>query len=197
MSVNLSARLANSNQLAVDFDLEVNGVQMPGSERELISAALLDQAQEHCRAIVSCIEKNLTGSAFALARVSFETAVRGIWILRCASTVELERYKQEELEKKFKDLIEEVEGFYGASGQALTKIKSHWSSLCSYTHSGYLQACRRPSPGELSPSYGDDEKMEIIKFSDFFYYLAAIEIFQLVGQTKNADRWVAKFQSQA
>lgn len=93
-------------------------------------------------------------------------------------------------------ILREIEDFYGANGQVLTHIKtSYWSSLCSYTHGGYLQACRRLSPGEVSPRYSDEEKGEMVRFSEFTYCLAAIEIFQLVGNTVSAGRWVVKFQS--
>lgn len=194
--MNLSERLAAANELASEFDLELNGVTTPSSERELIAAALLDQAQEHCRSIVRLIEVDFPGSAFALARVSFETAVRGIWVLRCATSADLKKYKTEELKKAFPKILKDIEDFYGANGQVLTHIKtSYWSSLCSYTHGGYLQACRRLSPGEVSPRYSDEEKAEMVRFSEFTYCLAAIEIFQLVGNTVNAGRWVDKFQS--
>ena len=194
--MNLSDKLAAANKLATDFDLELNGVETPSSERELIAAALLDQAQEHCRSIVKLIEADLPGSAFALARVSFETAVRGIWILRCATPGELEKYKTEKLEKTFATILNEIETFYGANGQVLTHIKTlYWSSLCSYTHGGYLQACRRLSPGEVSPRYTDDEKAEMVRFSEFTYFLAAFEILQLVGNFQSAGEWLVKFQS--
>jgi len=194
--MNLSDKLAAANKLATDFDLELNGVETPSSERELIAAALLDQAREHCRSIVKLIEADLPGSAFALARVSFETAVRGIWILRCATPGELEKYKTEKLEKTFAAILNEIETFYGANGQILTHIKtSYWSSLCSYTHGGYIQACRRLSPGEVLPRYTDDEKAEMVRFSEFTYFLAAVEIFQLVGKFQSAGEWAVKFQS--
>ena len=194
--MNLSERLAAANKLATDFDVEMNGVNTPSSEKELIAAALLDQAQEHSRSMIKLIEVDLPGSAFALARVSFETAVRGIWILRCATPGEVEKYKTEKLEKTFAAILNEIETFYGANGQILTHVKtSYWSSLCSYTHGGYLQACRRLSPGEVSPRYTDEEKAEMVRFSEFTYFLAAVEIFQLVGNLESAKRWVAKFQS--
>ncbi len=189
-------RIDQQNLLSSEFDHAIDGSSISGGTDAVIAGALLDQAQEHCMSIVRLIESDRHGSAFALARVAFETAVRGIWILRCASPQEVGAFQSEKLSKQFGTIVSEVESFYGATGGILSHVKSsYWSPMCSYTHGGHLQATRRIGGDQVLPRYSEAEKEEVLRFSEFCYYLSAIEIWQLVGNHQMAAEWLSKFQN--
>ena len=59
-----------------------------------MAGALFDQVHEHHRAI-SCSKVPLDGSAFSLFRPTFETYVRRVWLLRCASEKEVRRFAKD------------------------------------------------------------------------------------------------------
>ena len=54
--------------------------------------------------------------------------------------------------------------------------------MCSYAHGGFLPVVRRIIPGEITPNYSDEEKLEVIKSSDTIAMLAASEMFQMTNR---------------
>jgi len=110
-------------------------------------------AFEHHDAIIVLVDHNGYGSAFAPMRFFFEAYVRGMWLLECASDVELDRFQQEKLDRTFGALIQDIEKLQGfSSGVLSTAKKQKWGLLNSFTHSGFAQAKtqRRRCRGELS-----------------------------------------------
>jgi hypothetical protein len=186
----LTDALRNSRDLVASIDRDINGTDLPATDRDRLSAALLDQAHEHHKAILILIEQGMIGSAFSLVRAMFETAVRGIWLYYCATDADLSKFQTDKLEKSFGAIVSEVEGVLGADGGALSTVKSkYWSGMCSYTHGGYLQAVRRITSEHITPAYGDDEKVEAIRFADFCQVLVAVVIFSMVHRPDLADKW--------
>ena len=186
----LQEALTVSRALAESIDRDVNGSVLPATDRDRLSAALLDQAHEHHRAVLNLIEQTMIGSAFSLVRAMFETAVRGIWLYHCATDADLSNFKADKLEKSFGTIIGEVEGVINANGGSLSVVKSkYWSGMCSYAHGGYLQAVRRITSEHICPAYSDDEKVEAIRFADFCQILAAVVIFSMVNRSDLAEKW--------
>lgn len=184
------AALTASRALVESIDRDINGADLPVTDRDRLSAALLDQAHEHHKAILTLIEQDMTGSAFSLVRAIFETAVRGIWLYYCGTDAELSQFKKDKLEKSFGTIVAEVEGVLNANGGALSIAKSkYWSGMCSYAHGGYLQAVRRITSEHICPAYNDDEKVEVIRFADFCQVLVAVVIFSMVNRPDLADKW--------
>ena len=60
-----------------------------------MSANCFDVSLEYQKAIVLLIENKLIGSAFSLVRLQFEAYIRGLWLIRCATEPEIEKFKQD------------------------------------------------------------------------------------------------------
>ena len=179
-----------SKAVADAIDRDLNGVILPATDRDQLSAALLDQVHEHHRAIHLLLQSGLTGSAFSLVRIMFETMVRGIWLKYSATDEEVEKFKADRLEKYLQDIIDQVEAQFGAENGALSKIKEKaWKAMCSYAHGGYFQAVRRLTEDHITPNYGNEEKIEVVKLSDFCFLLSAIVSFSMSDRADLADKW--------
>lgn len=110
----------------------------------------------------------------ALLRCAFEAAVRGIWLFRCASDIEIDRFRRDKIEKNFGDLVADVESALQMPGGALSHIRrSSWHAMCSYAHAGYLQAVRRITPTDIGANYSEAEENEILSLADFSLVLAS------------------------
>lgn len=170
----LTEAMTRSRELAARIGDIAQGLEFPPSDRNRLSAALLDQVHEHHQAIRLLLENECVGSAIALLRGTFEATVRGVWLFRCASDIDVERFRRDKVEKEFGELIDDVEGALQVSTGALSRVKStSWRAMCSYDHAGYLQAVRRITPSDIGPSYGEAEQVEILSLADFCLALAS------------------------
>jgi len=153
-------------------------IDITGDARSLIAAGCFDMALEHQAAIALLVEKQHNGSALALMRVIAEAFIRGMWIARCATDEEVERFqKDNEPQKSLRTLVTEVETAVGNETDTLSNmVKKQWSTLCSFTHTGFRQIVRRYSGALLKPNYPDDEVTHALNFAASIGLLATIEL---------------------
>ncbi|MGY6555166.1 MAG: DUF6988 family protein [Wenzhouxiangella sp.] len=180
--------------LTREFATTVNELSFPARDRSRIGAALLDQSHEHAASIVLLVSRGYTGAAFALLRCQFESAVRGFWVLRCASEEQIERFKEDKFELKARELIAEVESALGEENGILSRIKNEaWASLSSFVHGGFRQAVRRISEDSITPVYSEEEQLSILQFSRFCFFLAAVETCYVANDENLAISWARKY----
>jgi hypothetical protein len=124
----------------------------------------MSQAIEHHEGMLLLIMKDMTGSAFALARSIVEGMYRGLWIDRAATDSEVDRFvKKDEIEIGMGTMAKAIDVAYG-SGDAFSDLKKRsWDALNSYTHNGMLQLGRRFTKAEAKTSYTDAQKSEIME----------------------------------
>jgi hypothetical protein len=166
--VTLAEAIKKSQELAARISGIAQGLQFSPSDRNRLSAALLDQVHEHHQAVQLLLNQKCAGSAAALLRGTFEASVRGVWLLRCASDAEIEQFKRDRLKKHFCELVADVEGVLDVRGGVLSHLKrSSWRAMCSYDHAGYLQAARRITPTDIGPNYSEAEQLETLSLTNF------------------------------
>jgi len=188
--MSIQSAVSASVNLARKFDREINGLEIPATDRARLSAALLDLAHEHHKAVHVLISSGLIGSAFSLVRALFETTIRGAWLYRCASDEQVAHFTTDPKDLHIGPIIDAVESVHRPPGGLLSRVKKqYWDGLCSYAHGGYLQAVRRVTPEHISPSYGEDEQLEVLSFADFCFFLAAIESLNLANRPDLAEKW--------
>jgi uncharacterized protein DUF6988 len=176
----IQTSLVSAADLSNWFDSSIHGLKIPSRDRETMAAALFDQVHEHHKAIQLLLKNSFIGSAFSLERSVFENFVRGVWLWRCASDKDVERFKTDKINRGIDDLIVEIEKGPGYNRSVLSKIKkTAWKAMCSYAHGGYLQSVRRITPGSITPRYTEGEMLELINFSEIVALLAAYEIFSM------------------
>jgi hypothetical protein len=196
-SMTIEAALAHSAEVSHWLDSSIHGLDIPSNDREAMAAALFDQVHEHHKAIQLLLKNSLTGSAFSLVRPTFETFVRGVWLLRCASEEEVSNFAKDKIVKKsFGDLIKEIEARPGYDVGVLSKVKkSAWGPMSSYAHGGFFQAVRRITPDHITADYSDDEILEVINSSRTFALLAASEIFLMTKRNDLVEEVLERMRS--
>jgi hypothetical protein len=173
----IQAALESSADLSNWLDSSIHGLEISSGDRERMVGALFDQVHEHHRAIQLLLRSSLVGSAFSLFRPTFETYVRGVWLLHCASEEEVKNFTEDIVPK---DLISKIEALPDYDVGVLSKVKKEaWSAMCSYTHGGYMQAVRRITPDQIRATYSEGEMLEVINSSNTIALLAVSEIFSM------------------
>ena len=169
--------LNKSKELTSWIDTSVHGVSISTSLRNSIAAACFDVVHEHRKAILLLVENKLIGSAFSLFRPEFETFVRGVWALRCASDKELSDYENDKVDSNLSELIAAIEALDPWNVGLLSNIKrTAWASMCSYAHGGGLQISRRFTKDAIASNYSDGSIVEVIHSTNFISLMAVCEI---------------------
>lgn len=185
--------LKKSEELIRWLDQRIDGIEISSSDRSRLVGGCFDVALEHQKAVVLLVAHSLYGSAFSLVRLIFEAHVRGIWLLRCASDDDLERFKKGKLDKAFGSLVVEIEKLDGYNVGVLSKVKSNsWSDMNSYTHSGFLQIVRRNTANSIEPNYSEDEIIEALNFANAVGLMSAIEVALLASRNELANAFLEK-----
>jgi hypothetical protein len=124
---------------------------------------LMDQAMEHHEAMLLLITRDMSGSAFALARSVVEGVYRGLWINQGATDAEIQRFTQkDEIPIGMGKLAEVIDASNGTGTFFADLKKRSWDALNSYTHNGMLQLGRRFTGADLKPAYTDGQVSEIM-----------------------------------
>lgn len=188
-----------SKKLEVDIATAINGAAIPADNRSRIAGGLFDIVHEHHRAVLLLIENGLVGSAGTLLRSIFESYVRGVWFMKCATDNDVEQFQNDDFkngtfEQRLKD-IEKVDGV--AHGGLLTLKSKGWTALNSYTHGGFRPVGRRFKGSELMVNYSEEEIAEVERMANAFAVLAVFQIAELGGNealSKGAERIAVEFK---
>lgn len=177
---------------------QVGGKSISADHRTALSAACFDVAIEHHAAIATLCQQNQYGSAFALIRVLFESCVRGVWLHKCATSSELDRYKKDSLDKRFYQVLEDVEKQEGFEEGVLSNVKlRYWDVMNSYTHTGILQTSRRLSETTVGPAYTAGEVIEALGFAGSLCMFATQQVALLFGDLPLANAVLNKMRAYA
>jgi hypothetical protein len=170
-------KIEQSEKLIQWEDKKIDGLEFKVDGKRELVASSLDVALEHQKAIILLIAKKYYGSAFSLIRIIFETYVRSLWLNYCATEKDLEDFKKNKLQKKFYELVSDVEKIEGYKGGTLSKAKkAGWAAMNSFAHSGYTQIERRFGKASIEPNYDSKEIDEAINFTNATGLLCCLEI---------------------
>lgn len=169
--------LKKSKSIGTSLDDAIHEAQIKSDNRSIISGGCFDVVLEHQKAITLLAESRLLGSAFALIRAIYESYIRGLWIRYAATDGEISKFITDNIKTGITDMIINIEKIPGFDVGALSAIKSaSYSSMCSYTHSGWMQIGRRFNNQFIESNYSDGEVEEVLNFSNSIALLAAHEI---------------------
>lgn len=173
----VETQIREAEELIQWLDSNIDGLDIPANDRMRLAAGCLDMALEHQKSIVLLTANSLFGSAAALVRLEFEAYVRGVWLLYCASDLEIEKFKKDKLDKNFGQLIEDIEKHGAFNVGTLSHVKNaSWKAMNSFTHSGLYQIVRRSTANEIMPNYADAELIDALETANSFGILTAIAI---------------------
>ena len=154
------AEHAKLSDLIIWIDQNTSNVELPADERSLMAIGCFDIALEHQASIAILHSYKHYGSALALLRPLAESLVRGLWLLQCATEKDLKVFKKDNDDRAFgfSKLIRDIETNTGTPSGVLSAFRAaSWSTLCSFTHTGFHQVSRRHSPGKVEENYSEAE----------------------------------------
>jgi hypothetical protein len=160
-----------------------------GQDRPRLATLLFDLAYEHFRAIVTLIDHGMPSSASALIRVIHETYLRGLWLVYCASDIQIEAFLKDRFELKMHEMIDEIEKIEEFNSGVFSDIhKKHWGIMNSYTHSGMSQISRRLTDIDIGPNFTDEEIKDVLEYSLMIAKLSIYESTKLAKDIVRLER---------
>ena len=188
--------IEDSEKLINWLDRQIDGLDVQADWRHRAAAGCLDLSMEYQKAIVLLVAKKIYGPAFSLMRLIAESYVRGVWLHRCATEKDLEKFAKDKV-PEFYVLLEDVEKLEEHKDKVLSRMKERsWKTMNSYTHTGYHQVIRRQTENSIEAAYDDDEILEMVNFANAIGYLAAIATCDLANNAKLANTILDKIKSE-
>jgi len=171
-----------SNQL-------IDGVAFTSSNRTRASVGLLHLSLEHNKGLVSCIENEIFGSAFALFRCQFETLIRGVWIQWCATDKEVDGFLDGKEPPRIHALLEAIEAVPRFESRALTAVKAAlWKTMNDYTHGGAVQVKARNTATDIVVNYQVEHVEAVLEYSVNLAYTCGVQVAKVCVNDKLANQ---------
>ena len=143
-------------------EIVVSKKQVPNDERNTLLIAYWALMFDYHKGILSCLQTEFFGSAFALVRPVVEAVVRAHIAIK-GSEEELAAIQNDDYKVNFREIGPKIDTTFGLEGlmeNFLNEVTR--SALHSYTHSGLHQLGRRFEGNDLTPNYSDGEITEVI-----------------------------------
>lgn len=191
-----AAALDRANLLNGWLCANVGGKEGPNNLRSRCAGACLMVCCEHFSAICLLAREGAYSSAFALARVVWESYINGVWLLHCADDHQLTMFSEGNRHlPKVPKMIKELERNDTYSMGTLSKIqRQSWEALNGYTHSGSLLVQRWNSADDVGPDFGTDEVDEILAFTSMVALLAGTGMAILLDDLELAEGLAPLFE---
>ena len=180
----LSIELSSACDLSAWISTKLYDVTINATTRNRVVAACFAVVLDHFDAILALLGRNpkIYSSAFALTRLVFESYIRGMWLMHCATDEQVENFSEGtfQLPRRIEVMIGAIEKTCDFDGQLSISHSSAWSHLCDYTHTGTLQVQRWNKSDAIEPNYPDDEIIEVIRFTKTYALLTAVSFAEAV-----------------
>jgi hypothetical protein len=164
ISENVQKELDSAQKLGEQLErVVVSKNQFPTGDRNVLLIAYWALMFDYHKGILSLLQSEFFGSAFALVRPVVEANVRAHVALK-GSEEDLERIQNDEYTVAFKQIGAKIDADFGLSHlmeNFLNEVTRN--ALHSYTHSGLQQLGRRFVGNDIKPNYEDDEIVEVIQ----------------------------------
>jgi len=137
--------------------------QFQTGDRNVLLIAYWALMFDYHKGILSLLQAEFFGAAFALVRPVVEANVRGHVALK-GSEEDLQRIQKDEYTVNFKQIGARIDGDFGLDHLMENFLNDVTrNALHSYTHSGLQQLGRRFDGNDIKPNYGDDEIVAVIR----------------------------------
>ena len=164
ISEKVKAEIDNAREFGARLErIVVSKNQFPNDTRDVLLIAYWALIFDYHKGILSLLQSEFYGAAFALVRPVVEAVVRAHVALKGAAD-DLQRIQSDEYMVNFKRVGPEIDAAFGLEHLMENFLNDVTrSALHSYTHSGLLQLGRRFDGYEIKPNYKDDEVDEVVR----------------------------------
>jgi hypothetical protein len=162
---------------------KTRGLPVPENRRARMALGCLEVAIQHQAGICVLAEQSLWVPVYALLRGMFQGFVRGVWLARCASEIQLDSFELAGLRgMPFRELVADVERALGHSRGVLSKLRtSSWAMFSDFTYAGIVPAGQRRGQEDNHTSYPAAETEQALRLATALGLLSATELASLSG----------------
>lgn len=176
--MSLSQAISQAKDLSSWLGEKTNDRRIPVNRRSLTGSCLLQHSLDVADAIIILLEKNLPGPALALARPLFESYVRAIWILKCASDEQIVQFLKGQPPPPFPKLLGVMEDQAIPQVDLIRKINDrHMRHFHDFTHGGSGHVMRRHGENAVEPNYPLNELELLVSLGIEMSIRVGVEIF--------------------
>jgi hypothetical protein len=144
-------------------EIVVSKNQFPTGDRNILLIAYWALMFDYHKGILSLLQSEFFGAAFALVRPVVEAVVRA-HVTLMGSEEDLLSIQKDEYKVNFKEIGAKIDAAFALEGLMENFLNDVTrSALHSYTHSGLLQLGRRFDGNDIKPNYSDEEIIEVVR----------------------------------
>ena len=162
--------------------------------RDKVALSLMNVTLDHAQGICTLLERGIFPPAMALQRVIFETYIRSIWIEKCATDQQVDRFIKSDriaLNAKkdlpFSTLIEQVESTIEAQTLFSEVKASAGKILNSSTHGGMSQVDGYFDGNTIQHTYDQETINEMARLSTLFTCMSFSAILDITENSKGEE----------
>ncbi len=156
---------------------ELDGVDLPASDRMRAVGAAWWVALEHHAGIVLLVRFGKLASAFALLRPEIDSYLRGLWLASSATDAEVSGFLSGDSAPGSEKLSHRLEAEGILDPDSLTAIQREmWCAVCDYTHTGCRQIVRHLTDSTVESAHDPEEIVELLSCANAWALMAAIGV---------------------
>ena len=194
MNVRLDQAILQSWNLAVWLHEKTNrAIITIQGRKEALGICLLQHSLDVSDAIIILLRGPLPGPAWTLARPLLESFVRGVWILRCASAEQVEKFCKGKV-PEFRELLKAMDDHDQAKLHAawIRKQTANKDIFHDFTHGGIEHVLRRITENEekalsdtvVHPNYPEHELKYLVGLGTEVNIRVGCELFSLMEDSE-------------
>ena len=193
----VSIELSKACDVSAFISTKLNEVSIDANLRNRVVASCFAVALDHFDAVLALLGRTpkIYSSAFALIRLEFESYIRGMWLMYCATDEQIKNFSDNTFElPKTPTMINSVEKTANFEVKTLsTTYANDWKHLCDYTHTGALQIQRWNKSDSIEPNYSDNEVIQVIRFTKTYALVTAVSFAEaVIKDNELANEFLAK-----
>lgn len=180
--MSLSQAISRAKDLSTWLNVRTNGKGIQVNRRSQTGLGLLQHSLDVADAIIILLENKLPGPALALARPLFESYVRAIWILKCASDENIDQFLDNGRLPKFSKLLKAVDKKAKPQSAWIRETdKANMRQFHDFTHGGIQHVSRRLTDNAVEPRYPEQELEYLVGLGVEVSIRVGVEIFSLMN----------------
>ncbi len=168
-------------------DLVARRGQCPDDDRNILLMGYWALIFDFQKGVLSLIPNGFCGSAFALVRPVVEVLVRSHVVVK-GSADDVRRLQRDEYRVNFGTIGPWIDTEFGLGDFFTNLLTRSKDALHSYTHAGVFQLARRFDGHDLTPRYGDDEIIEVIRSCTSAVWMATNLVTKQLHLDEEAER---------
>ncbi len=175
-------RILEAEQFGDALNRLVSGTKLATNDRSRTraAAAAFGITQDHHHAIVVLLKNTFYSSSVALLRSVYESYLRGLWLKRCATDVEVQHFMEGNDPPKNPILVAAIEALPEFGEGTLSLIRRNaWSAMCDFAHTGGLHLQRWQSQYGIEPNFDAAELEECLNYSELLAAMSGLEVVQM------------------